>query len=434
MHSVMAKKSKQVTRKRSSAVGSKWPTSGALTHWLECYLDSCEQCSKPSRGAIRACTSLRQLAECGLEAQALKRVDRLVALLDPTDIDALVRLKLVAAEICLEIPNLKRAEKNLASLKTRLPDAGPSKRKFLTRFTNSFLVVNGLAEEENAVDERYQLGKYRQQYRLSFLAGDHRSALAAIGRATKLIPEVDDFILERGLILSAIRAYRRLGKDDEVAKYVNSIDRNGYSNNLDTGSLWAMGLETLAIKRSEKIVLQRLKVLKTDDDPNIHFPVDEICEELWFLLRTGESATAAKLLRRALRELPHWPGLSGEFASSGALTLFAEVLAEIDGPDAARQLLEHAVDAATVERHRGFRQSSLNAANQRIETLGNAAAIISATTIRNGKKRRETLTRLYAECGDWSQVAAQLNDASSADEVHQLIHTVLFALPGGNRL
>jgi tetratricopeptide (TPR) repeat protein len=425
-------KSKRASGDRSAR--KNWPRSGSLQRWLECYLDSCEQLAKPSRSAIRAGVRLRQLAECGFETQALKRLERILALLDPTDVDSFVRLCLVGSEICLEIPNLKRADKYLAAIEARLPEARPSKRKLLTRLLQTFRILNGLAEEVSGRDARERLGKARHQYRLSVLDGDQSKALASVRRATRLIPEVDDFILERGLILSAIKAYHRLGNDDEVARYVSWIDRNHYSNNLDTGGISAMGLVAVANKRAEKLIIRRLNELKTADDPNVHFPVNEICSQLWFFIQTNESATAAKLLKRALRELPKWPGLCGGFSTSGALTMFAEVLAEIKGPEAALELLGYAVEAGTREAHKGFRQGARKAANQLIETPGIAAAIEKASAIRNAKKRREALIPLHAKSGNWAPLSALLDEGSNAEEVHQLIHSVLFELPGGARL
>ncbi|MCM2374932.1 hypothetical protein [Aporhodopirellula aestuarii] len=427
-------KSKKASRDRTKSTRKKWPRSGALKPWLECYLDTCEQVANPSRSAVSASVRLRQLAECGFETLALRRLEKLLSLLEPTDAESFVRLSLVASEICLEIPNLKRAKKYLAAVEARLPEARPNKRKLLTRFTENFRVLNGLSDEPSDLDERHQLGKYRHQFRLSFLDGDHSKALASVRRVTKLIPEVDDFIVERGLILSAIKAFHQLGKDEEIAKYVSWIDRNQYTSDLGTGSLSAMGLVAIADARAEKLILRRLKELKIDDDPNVHFPVDEICSQLWYFVQTGNSETAAKLLKRALRELPKWPGLSGGFATSGALTSFAEVLAEVESPEAAVELLGFAVEAGTKEKHRGFRQGSLKAANQLIETPGLAAAIEKASSIRNAKKRREALIPLYTKSGDWAQVAALLNESSNAEETHQLVHSVLFKLQGGARL
>jgi hypothetical protein len=114
--------------------------------------------------------------------------------------------------------------------------------------------------------------------------------------------------------------------------------------------------------------------------------------------------------------------------------MFAEVLAEIEGPEAAQELLGYAVEAGTREAHSGFRQGSLNAANELIENPGIAAAVEKASSIRNAKKRREALIPLYAKSGNWAQISTLLNESSNAEEVHQLIHSVLFELQGGARL
>lgn len=377
---------------------------------------------------------LRQLAECGFETQALKRLNRLIVCLDPTDVDAFVRLSLVGAEISLETINLKRADKYLAAVEARLPDARPSKRKLLTSFLAKFRSINGLAHEVDCEDAFGGIGKLRHQYRRAILDGDESVALTTIRRATKLIPEVDDFILEKELIISAIKAFHRLGRDDEITKYVKWIDRNHYTNDLDTGCLAAMGLIDTANSRAENLIVQNLKQLKIDDDPNVHFPVNKICSQLWFLIQTGESATAGKLLKRVLRELPKWKGLRGGFATSGSLTELAEVVAELDGPAAAMELLGLAVDAGSRETHRGFRKSAVKKAKEIIETPGTAASIEKASSIRSAKKRREALVPLYVKCGDWERLSAVLDECSGTDEVHQLIHSLLFALQGGARL
>ncbi|TWU48866.1 hypothetical protein Poly51_47700 [Rubripirellula tenax] len=420
----------------------KWPRGGSLKLWLECYLDSCERVSNLSKSAIQASVRLRQLAECGHEAQALKRLERLITLLDPTDVDSFIRLSLAGAEISLESLKLKRADKYIAALKARFANARPSKRKLLENFLHRFRLINGLAvETEDEADDEWEdeaasrsIGKQRHQFRLAILDGDEASALASVRRATKLIPDVDEFILERGLILSAIKAFQRLGRDEEITKYVTWIDRNGYTSDLDTGSLAAMGLVNIANARAEKLILRILKQLRDSDDPNTHFPVDAICSQLWFLIQTGESATAARLLKRVIRELPKWRGLQGGFSTSGSMTLLAEVVAELDGPNAAQALLGLAVEAGSKEAHRGFRKSAVKAAKEMIVAPGIAASIEKASSIGSARKRRETLVPLYAKSGNWEQLSTLLDQCSDADESHRLIHSLLYSLPGGARL
>jgi len=307
---------------RSKSKPQKWPKSGKLASWLERYLDVLEQGKNPARTAGKARVPLRQLAELGSEAKALKRLDRLCEL-SSSEVGTWVRLSLVGAEISLENLKLKRADKYLASIQDRLPKAPASKRGFLASLVQSFCAINGLDDhldfDEFDEDEHYealQVGKCRQQYRLAFLDGDLKKALAANKRFAKLIPDIDDFVLERTLILSAIKAFGRIGNEDDIVKYVNGIDRSGHGRDLDTGALWAMGLKEVANQRAEKLVGRLRKKLKTDDDSNIHFPVDEICEQFWFFLKTSNAPAALPMLKQTLREMPKWPGLSGGFSAA----------------------------------------------------------------------------------------------------------------------
>ena len=107
-------KAKTKSNKRTKSVPIKWPKNGKLSSWLECYLDTLEQGKNPARSAGRASVPLRQLAELGAEAKALKRLDRLCEL-SSSDVGTWVRLSLVGAEISLENLKLKRAAIEKAS-------------------------------------------------------------------------------------------------------------------------------------------------------------------------------------------------------------------------------------------------------------------------------------------------------------------------------
>ncbi|MCA9049505.1 MAG: hypothetical protein KDA89_12300 [Planctomycetaceae bacterium] len=202
----------------------------------------------------------------------------------------------------------------------------------------------------------------------------------------------------------------------------------------NAGQTAGIGLTAVAKKRAEDLIVRRLRKLKTDDDPNVHFPVDEISKQLWFLLQIGESATAKRLLQRVVRELPMWPGLRGGFATSGVLTMLAELLAELDGDDAARVLLGLAVETGKAEQHRGFRKSALNAANQQLDVPNLSAAIAQAHAVRNAGKRRDALVPLLVKKGAWNDLAEILNEASDHEELLKLLHSVICKLPGGARL
>jgi len=136
-------KAKTKSNKRTKSVPIKWPKNGKLSSWLERYLDVLEQGKNPARAAGKARVPLRQLAELGSEAKALKRLDRLCEL-SSSEVGTWVRLSLVGAEISLENLKLKRADKYLASIQDRLPKAPASKRGFLASLVQSFCAINGL--------------------------------------------------------------------------------------------------------------------------------------------------------------------------------------------------------------------------------------------------------------------------------------------------
>lgn len=424
---------------RTTRQPRRWPDRADLVPWLECYLDLCERHPDTDQVGVGACAPLKQLAEFGHETAALARLQRLLDKLPPSECEATGFLALTGARICLDLPDLRRADKYLQLVEARQSIAKPRVRTAFQLNLRDVRAANGLSDSDGADPTRSdntlrQLGKHRLGYRTAWLAGDRNAAARALRAATKLIPRIDKFLLKPGLTLSAINAFRRLGDDAGLARYLAWLDRNGHSHDLATGSLRAMGLPEVANKRAEKLVTGHLKKLKRDPDPNIHFPVDEICKELWFFLQTGQKETAARLLRRVLRELPHWPGLRGGFASSGVLTMLAEPLAEIDGPEAALELLGLAVRAGQSEAHRGFRRSALKAANQQIEVPGLAAAIARAGTIRNAGQRREALIPLLTRRAAWAELATLLDEIGDADELLSSLHAVLFELPGGARL
>jgi hypothetical protein len=432
-------KAKKAAGNRATRQPRGWPQCADLKPWLECYLDLSERHPRPDRAGILARTPLKQLAECGYETAALARLERVLGRLPPSECEATGFLALAGADICLDLPDRRRADRYLQLVEARQSTAQPRVRTALELNLKSLRAANDLPEPPGPSSRGddgplRRLGKYRQGYRAAMLAGDRGAAAKALHKAAKLIPEIDEFLLQPGLTLSTIRAFRRLGDDAALAKYLAWLDRNGHSNDLATGSLRAMGLPEVANTRAEKLVAGHLKKLKRDPDPNIHFPVDEICKELWFFLQTGQKETAARLLRRVLRELPTWPGLRGGFASSGVLTALAELLAEIDGPEAALELLGLAVRAGQAEPHRGFRRGALRAANQRIEAPGLATAIAQAGAIKNAKQRREALVPLLTRRAAWPELATLLDEITDADELLGSVKTVLFALPGGARL
>jgi tetratricopeptide (TPR) repeat protein len=432
-------KAKRAAVKKPATKQRKWPQAADLGPWLECYLDVCEELPQVGQGAIEACTPLKQLAECGDSSGALARVERMLKRMGPKEVKAAACLAVVGADVCLALPDVARAEKYEQQAERLLAKANPADQKQIQLRLKHLRQTNGLldaaGQEPTGDDEALlKVGRQRRAFRAALVAGDTKVASRALHKITRLIPEIEAFWLQPSLTLGAITGFRRLGDEAGLAKYVAWLDSSRHSNNLETGSLWSMGLTDLANQRAEKLVLARLKKLKRDDDVNIHFPVDEICQELWFFLQTGQPETAGKLLRRVLREMPEWPGLRGGFASAGVLTQLAEVLAEFDGPEAALQLLALAMQAGKAEANRGFRKGALKAAKQQIVAPGLGAAIAKAGEIKNATERRKALVPLLTRQAAWPELGAVLNDVADPESLRDLLHTVLFRLSGGGRI
>lgn len=346
-------------------------------------------------------------------------------------------LALAGATISLGVPDDPRAAKYIGIAESRRASAKPQVKLALALNLAKLRALNGLPACEGdrpADDETIALGKQRRLFREAVSSDDSAAAIKALKKVVKLIPEIDDFLMQRGVILSAIAGFARLGLTADLAKYVAAIDRGGDGKDLDSGALAAMGHRDLANKRAESRIVGHLKKLKTNPDPNIHFPVNEICEELWFLWRTGATSLAAKLLRRTVREFPDWPGVRGGFAVAGSLSMLAEVVAEVVSPEEAVKLLGLATSAAKVEPHRGFRKGAKKAVEEQLPTPGLAAAIERAKGIKNAAKRREELIPLLTRKGAWGELAQLLDELPNIAAQCDAVHSVLYAIPGGPRL
>ena len=91
----------------------RWPTSVELVPWLKCYLDVCERYPRAERAAIKASTPLKQLAECGHEKASLARLQRILGKLPSSECEATGFLALAGAQICLDLPDPRRAQRYL---------------------------------------------------------------------------------------------------------------------------------------------------------------------------------------------------------------------------------------------------------------------------------------------------------------------------------
>ena len=413
-----------------------WPRDGEIKSWTICYVNCLAASEAPARAAAKAAHPIEHLAGIGFEKQAIRILQRFIERLPEAEHKQFLRLCLLGAAISLDLPYPRSVEKFLRMAESRAGTSG-SKQSKTIKAVQKFRKENGLVEsdEKEEWDEDQPLakfGKARQLFHSRVKAGDRIAALRLLTKMRKLILEVDYFWIQSRLTLSLIKSYQRLEDKAGLVKYIRWIDKNGRDNALKTGNLAAMGLRDIAVDRAQRQIQDRLKLLRTTDDPNIHFPVYKICENLDFMIHVGDKANAKKLLEKTLREIPKWKGMMAGFATSGVFTCLAEILVEFGEHELAGEFLSWATDAGKAERHKGFRKGAIKAASESSALFGGTVeAIEKARKVRSPKSRRKQLVPLLVKIGDWKELKNVLNEVDSAKEATDLALAVKYALPAG---
>jgi tetratricopeptide (TPR) repeat protein len=377
---------------------------------------------------------IEHLAAIGFETQAIRFLEVFLDRLPKTNIKEFVPLALLGATIGLDLPSNRNTTKFLGLAEARAAIGKPNSKamKSIQEFRESNGLIDREFDEYDEMQYVAEFGKRRRDYHAAIKLGDQDAALKALNRMGAIIPPIDSFYIEAKLILSVIKGYQRLNAHAALLKYVRWIDNNHHENNLKNGNLFAMGLPEIAVDRASKLIQKNLKDLRTSDDVNIHFPVNDIRENLDFLIHVGEKAKAQKLLDQTLKEMPQWRGMAPGFATSGVLTELAEVMADLGMREEASQFLTAAVGTGRSERNAGFRKSAVKSAMESsAATGGTTDAIERARSIRSASSRRKALVPLLTKIGDWKELKKTLNEVTTAKEAAVLCREVIYAFPSG---
>ena len=185
--------------------------------------------------------------------------------------------------------------------------------------------------------------------------------------------------------------------------------------------LLSLGMKREAIARAKRDIAGALEELATMDNPNIHFPANQISRSLQLLAGQGEKRSAKRLLQRALKEMSTWPAFEYGWTTSAVYNSFAKALAVIDGPEAAEQMLEQAIADGHLERRSGFGQAAVNAALDLKADIGRLEqAIEEARKLRSPRQRRKELGKLLARAGRWKELREVLSQVASPEEAADL--------------
>jgi ribosomal protein S20 len=428
---------KRVKKKAAEAWRTQWPRNGDLKSWFRAMIRKCDAIADDEEAADKAHLPIEALAEKGSVSEALRHVNRYLRRLPREEVLPTVRLARLGAQICVNAGDLAGMEKYLAimaateAFNTRKCDKG-----FSINSVRKFRAENGLLDPAEAMDdeERFtaQFEGAARRCNEAIAAGEHKSAKAAVAEMEKVARGARQDWRRRFALQEVIQCHAKLKNTAAIKEAVRGLKAGERDKILNAEMFNLIGMKEEAIARAGKEISRELEELRTMTDPNIHFPVMAISDSLELLVAQGARDEAKKWLRRTLKEMPTWPVFEQGWLTSGVYTSLAEAAAKVEGPDAAEELLEHAMKDAKVERRSGWRKGAVDAALDLKADLGHLdAAIADARKLRSPTQRRETLAKLLARARRWSELREVLSEVASPTEAAEVAWWLKFELPGG---
>jgi hypothetical protein len=411
---------------RSSDWKRKWPTTGNLRAWLLCHIDKCNAFSDVEQRASKAQVPIALLAEHGHPKEALRVVNRFLKSLMAARSTRLVSMAETGAEICLDQNDVKGAEKYLEiALKadkfvTRKCDVG-----YVAGSVRHFRALHGLLDPDEAEDEddRHDALFHGAERRCldAIRCGDRKVArkeLAAMYQAAK---QGDDDLNRSFELKRVLKAAAQLGDRALVRQYMAALAKADRDEVLDYDLLSELGMRDEAITAALRSIKRETKELVEDEDPNIHFPVTVICGALKFLIAQGEKDLASKALMSVVKTSDKWTSPGRSWGTSAVLSMFAEVIAVLEGTDAAQALLDQAREDAGMGPRSDFQQGVRTEAIEIEAKIGLIeSALEKARKLRSPASRRSTVATILARAGRWKEIPAVCSAAANPEEAAEL--------------
>ncbi len=433
----MAKRKARRGSKAEPDWKTKWPRGGDLKAWLRCMLKKCEAMSDDHEAASKAHLPIKHLAEMGHVAEALRYVNRFLRRLPKEDVLGTVMMAEVGAEVCLNADDLSGMEKYLSIAEATEPfNTRKNSIGFSINSVREFRAHNGILDPADAIDEKQRIKarfwRAERQFKQAMAARKRKAARLAVAEMEEAAREVEDEWIRQVYFHRVIDSYVELKDAGAVKRCMRKLDKDERDEILDSRTLMKLGMKPQAIARAKKCIAGELEELGEMTDPNIHFPVMSICESLQFLVEQGEKNAAKRWLRRALKEMPTWPVIEYGWVTSAVYKMFAKVMAMIEGPAAAEEMLENAVTDAKAEKRSGFRKGAISGTlNLKADIGGLDKAIADARKLRSPTERRAELGRLLARARRWKELSEVLSQAASPEEAAGLAWYIKFECPGG---
>lgn len=436
-------KQKQSRKKSSSpkstspAWKAKWPRGGDLRAWLRCMIDKCEAMEDLGDACNEAHLPIEGLADLGYIQEALRFVNRFLRRLPKTANVETVIMHELAAEIHLKAGDLQAAEKHLERI-LRLDNSGARKCDigFPAQSVRDFKELHGLLDPSDAEDEEQAVSaEFSRAERLAKeLIGRRkfqkaRDQILIMERAAK---ETNDEFIRSLRLKSTLGLYGKTGDKTATRRVMRNLSADDREEVLTYDTLLSLGMHRESIRCAERQVKKELEELASMEDPNIHFPVNGLCDALEFLVDQDETKRARRLLKRVFAECSDWPVYEFGWTTSAVYTMLARVVAKIDGPEAAKALLESAREDASGEKRPGWRKGAVRGAIELEADLGYLdEAILRARKLRSPGERRAETAMLLARAKRWKELREVCQEVTSPTEAAALCWIIKFELAGG---
>ena len=433
----MTKKCGSDTNKRLPSWQTRWPKTNDLRQWLLCGIQKCESFDDPNNGCSQAQLPIGGLARSGYPEEALKYVDRFLKRLPKGKALETVQMARLGAEICLATDDLLQMERYLAiatateKYNTRKCDVG-----FSINSVRKFRILHGILDPADAIDEserreaiyKASRRRFRQQVAQNDLAKAKAELAVIVQFATQTKDEWECYWMRHDVV----SAYGAVGDVKGLKRFIRDELNNEGSDFYLYSILHEVGLEKEAIAEARKEIRRQINELKTMDDPNIHFPIQLICDALKFLVAQQKLRDAKRFLREVTQSTASWPSVPQGWTTSAAFSMFAEVVALIDGPEQTQELIDKAKHDAGTEKRADFRLGAITQAFD-VETRDADldAAIAAARKLCSPKMRREKLAKLLIRGKRWRELKEVCSGVSSPEEAFELCWSIKFTLPGG---
>ncbi|MCC9602111.1 hypothetical protein LOC67_16235 [Stieleria sp. JC731] len=378
---------------------------------------------------------IQRLSELGRREEALRYVRRFLKRLPNRSCLNTVSMMELAAEVELDSGDIEAAEKWLSKI-VRLDDSQSRKRdrNFHVNTVHRFRVKYGLIDPALIEDEQESLdaaGNRAQRLAKAFIndrkfakARKQLELLETVAKATE-----DEFF--RSIRYQTILdLYQKLKDKDAVRRVLRKMSKEDRDDAISYTQLSKLGLHSEAVRCAERRAKEELELLATMDNPNIHFPVRGVCDAIEFLVDVDEQTRARRLLRRVQKECQDWPVYEFGWSTSLVYTLLARVVGKMDGPEAAAELIQSALDDASAETRAQWRKDAKGMAIDLEADLGNFDfALQKARKLRSPEERLFEMAKLLAQANRWKELRELCQEVQSPEQAAELCAQIKLQFP-----